>query len=292
MTEVERVRSPGADKALGWKYRVLDHGYVALMDYMGADESVTRAARTSYGKGTKTLRDDESLLRYMLRHKHSGPFEFCEATFLVYVPLYVWAQLKRHRTFSINERSHRYSEAEEVFQFFEGGEFRLQSTRNKQGSEGHLPVGQGSQLTKSAKRAVRRSVEVYREQLAQGVSREQARTVLPQNLYTRVYWKGDLRNILHCLHLRLDPHAQAEARAYADAMAQIVKEWVPMTWRAFQDYTLDAMTLTGPEVRAVQLMIQSIPDDVLEGLVFDAGEEMSDREISELRAKLDTLGLV
>lgn len=231
--------------------RVLDKGYVKLIDKMGTDKTIVNAARTSYGKGTKTVRDDENLLRYLMRHHHSGPFEFCEMTFEMKLPIFVARQLIRHRTFSVNEISARYSELPE--EFYIPKVWRKQTTKNKQGSEGEVEFDINYYETEC-----NHLFSIYGAYLEEGMTREQARMVLPLSTYTKWVWKCDLRNILHMLKLRLDEHAQEETREYAKAIASIVKENFPITYKAFEDYMLYSVTFSRQEMDIIREHLKDI----------------------------------
>jgi len=220
---------------------------IRLVDTMGDDSSIVQAARISYGAGTKTPSEDRTLIRYLMRHRHTTPFEMCEAKFHVRVPMDTWRQWIRHRTASVNEYSTRYSEA--IDEMAVAGVWRLQSTSNKQGSEGEFA---SEWLTAREAELHSMSRAVYRERLAAGVAREQARKDLPLSTYTEAYWKIDLHNLFHFLALRMDFHAQQEIREYALAIAEIVKQWVPLAWEAFVDYRLETVTLSRLDIEAIK----------------------------------------
>jgi thymidylate synthase (FAD) len=216
--KVVRPAVPELDAILGEPIRVLDDGFVRVVDYMGDDSAVVQAARTSYGRGTKRRHEDRGLIRYLMRHAHTTPFEMCELKLHVRVPMDVWRQWIRHRTASVNEYSTRYSEAIDA----------AQKT---------APVEQGAALSEQESRLQREARDIYEARLAAGVAREQARKDLPLATYTEAYWKIDLQNLLHFLELRMDEHAQQEIRAYAAVIGeQVVAKWVPLTWEAFLDY--------------------------------------------------------
>lgn len=240
-------------------FPVLDKGHIRVVDYMGGDESVVQAARVSYGKGTKTVSEDKKLINYLMVHHHSTPFEMCEIKIHVKVPMDAWRQWIRHRMASVNEYSTRYSEAIDDKQVTDPDKWRLQSTKNKQGSgeflkkwpedvkltdemEAMLHFGNspGMFLSKQEKWLHEQSTEIYKNRLLLGVAREQARKDLPLSTYTEAYWKMDLKNLLHFLNLRMDPHAQKEIREYAEILGnQIVAKWVPYTWEAFNKLTFE-----------------------------------------------------
>jgi thymidylate synthase (FAD) len=242
---------PAADRtalleALRWqKFPVLDDGFVALVDCMGDDGSVVQAARVSYGEGTRKVSDDRQLIRYLLRHAHTTPFEMAELKFVVRVPMDCWRQWIRHRTASINEYSTRYSLAIDSMQSTHDDEWRTQAATNRQGSAGVLSRSAGHNLTAAEQELQSLARRVYEERLAAGIAREQARKDLPLSTYTEAYWKIDLHNLLHFLALRMDLHAQLEIRRYAETIGQqIVQPLFPLVWEAFVDYRLEAMRLT------------------------------------------------
>lgn len=243
--KVARPSVPALDAILGDAIPVLDDGFVRVVDYMGDDSAVVQAARTSYGKGTKRRHEDRGLLRYLMRHAHTTPFEMCELKLHVRVPMDVWRQWIRHRTASVNEYSTRYSEAIDAAQKTAPEAWRLQSTGNRQGSSGLLPLEQGRQLSDEEAGLQRSAREIYEARLAAGVAREQARKDLPLSTYTEAYWKIDLQNLLHFLELRMDAHAQQEIREYATVIGErIVAVWVPLTWEAFLDYRRGGIRLS------------------------------------------------
>ena len=230
-----RARVPGLDAILGHPFPVLDDGFVRVVDYMGNDASVVQAARVSYGVGTKRVREDRGLVRYLLRHAHTTPFEMCEIKFHVRVPMDVWRQWIRHRTANVNEYSTRYSIAIDAAPTDRGR--RLATPVD------HQPTGQRQLLLSRCRReALGRGAciaaparEVYEARLQRGVAREQARKDLPLSTYTEAYWKIDLHNLLHFLRLRMSSHAQQEIRAYASIIGDdIVSKWVPTVWEGLR----------------------------------------------------------
>lgn len=244
-----RTRVPVLDAIIGKKFSVLKDGHIQLIDYMGDDSSIVQAARVSYGEGTKTVRADEALIRYLMRMKHMSPFEMCSLKLKIRLPMDVMRQLVRHRTGKINEYSTRYSVAIDSAETASSKEWRLQAKDNKQGSSGVVDREVGIFLSHREQELHKNIRKVYQERLEAGVAREQARKDLPLSTYTEIFWKMDLRNLLHFLGLRLDPHAQLEIRSYAEAIArEIMPLWVPWTWQAYQDYHVDSLTLSGPEV--------------------------------------------
>jgi len=231
--------------------KVLDHGYVRIIDYMprkNLDEAIVDAARVSYGNGTKTSRGTRGLLRYLIRHFHNTPLEMVSFKFQIKLPIYIARQLMRHRTASVNELSARYSVVEE--QAYEPDILRGQSEVNKQCSDGvleELPSAVREQMSAH----IKSSFDIYNTLLDYGVAREQARGVLPQSTYTSIVWKMDLHNLMHFLQLRMHETAQWEIREYANAIFKLIEPLVPLTMEAFRDFRLDAITLTGPEVEAL-----------------------------------------
>jgi thymidylate synthase (FAD) len=287
---VERLTRPhveALDTVLGVAFPVLDDGFVRVVDYMGDDASVVQAARVSYGTGTKRVHEDRGLIRYLLRHAHTTPFEMCEIKFHVRVPMDAWRQWIRHRTANVNEYSTRYSVAIDAAQRTRVDQWRLQSADNRQGSAGFLPDEQGAALSNSEAELQSLARRTYEARLAAGVAREQARKDLPLSTYTEAYWKADLHNLLHFLRLRMDDHAQEEIRVYASTIGeQIVAKWVPLVWEAFTDYRREAMYLSRLEVDIVSAMAEGRSDRARE--VFQA--IASKRERQEVEQKLLKLG--
>ena len=243
--KLDRPCVEALDEILGHPFPVLDQGLIRVVDYMGDDAAIVQAARVSYGTGTKKVSDDRGLIRYLLRHRHTTPFEMCELKLHVRVPMDAWRQWIRHRTASVNEYSTRYSVAIDAAQRTAAGQWRTQAVDNKQGSGDFLDPATGEHLTKTEAELQTRAREVYDARVEAGVAREQARKDLPLCTYTEAYWKIDLHNLLHFLALRMDSHAQKEIRDYATVIGeQIVAKWVPLTWEAFQDYRFGAMALS------------------------------------------------
>ncbi|MBQ17826.1 MAG: thymidylate synthase (FAD) [Planctomycetaceae bacterium] len=248
---MEPVESNGENRAtlvdeLRWeKFPVLDDGFVCLVDVMGDDGSVVQAARVSYGAGTRMVSDDRTLIRYLLRHRHTTPFEMAEVKLLVRVPMDCWRQWIRHRTANVNEYSTRYSIAVDASQTTSPDAWRTQAENNRQGSGDPLAPEAGQALSEAEQALQDHSREVYQNRLDAGVAREQARKDLPLSTYTEAYWKIDLHNLLHFLALRMDTHAQQEIRDYATAIGEkIVQPLFPLVWEAFQDYRMGGMGLT------------------------------------------------
>ncbi len=232
--------------ALRWKkFPVLNDGFVCLVDLMGDDQSVVQAARVSYGEGTRKVSDDRGLIRYLLRHRHTTPFEMSEVKLLVRVPMDCWRQWIRHRTANVNEYSTRYSLAINAMQTTTHDGWRTQAVQNRQGSSGFVDERQGEALSASEAEFQERARALYEERIALGVAREQARKDLPLSTYTEAYWKVDLHNLLHFLALRMDSHAQWEIREYATTIGeQIMKPLFPIVWEAFVDYRLEGVFLS------------------------------------------------
>ena len=243
---------PDLDSILGLPFKVLDDGFVRVVDYMGSDESIVQAARVSYGRGTKKILEDRGLIRYLMRHRHSTPFEMCEIKFHVRVPMDCWRQWIRHRTANVNEYSTRYSVAIAATQTTTPDGWRLQASSNRQGSSGFIAQDKGQSLSEQEVEFQNLARKIYEARLEVGVAREQARKDLPLSTYTEAYWKMDLHNLLHFLSLRMDDHSQWEIRQYAKTIGEeIVAKWCPLTWSAFLDYRMNAMSLTGPEIEII-----------------------------------------
>jgi thymidylate synthase (FAD) len=260
---------------------------------MGSDESIVQAARVSYGKGTKKVHEDRGLIRYLMRHHHSTPFEMCEIKFHVRVPMDCWRQWIRHRTANVNEYSTRYSEAIDAAQTTAEGDWRLQAFGNRQGSQGFLETEKGAGLSQKERELQRLSRELYEERLRSGIAREQARKDLPLSTYTEAYWKIDLHNLFHFLALRMDEHAQLEIRQYAKVIGyEIVSKWCPAAWEAFLDYRFHATNLSRLEEEIIKALASGQPEEaknlaVKFGLLNYGPEGLRrNRERQELEAKL------
>jgi thymidylate synthase (FAD) len=270
----ERLQRPhvaALDAILGEVLPVLDDGFVRVIDYLGDDAAVVQAARVSYGQGTRHVSDDRGLIRYLLRHRHTTPFEMCELKLHVRVPMDAWRQWIRHRTASVNETSTRYSLAIDAAQQTPATAWRQQAASNRQGSEGLVPLETGEALSAEEAALQAHAREVYERRLEHGVAREQARKDLPLCTYTEAYWKLDLHNLLHFLALRMDSHAQAEIRAYATVIGeQIVARWVPLVWEAFIDYRQGALSLSRLE-RAVLAAVGRGDHEAARALAGEAG---------------------
>ena len=251
--KVARPNSLKLDKILGKAFKVLDDGFVRVVDYLGTDDSIVQAARVSYGKGTKQVREDRALIRYLMRHRHSTPFEMCEIKLHVRVPMDAWRQWIRHRTANVNEYSTRYSVAIDATQKTKPDEWRLQATTNRQGSAGFADKKLGQKFTIEESELHEKARFAYEEKIEAGIAREQARKDLPLSTYTEAYWKIDLHNLLHFLSLRMEENAQFEIREYANTIGyEIVKNWVPVTWEAFLDYRNNSMELSGLEFELIK----------------------------------------
>ncbi|MCY4184119.1 MAG: FAD-dependent thymidylate synthase [Rhodobacteraceae bacterium] len=279
-----RETSPGMEKNLYTLFPILDHGFIRIVDYMGNDSSVVQAARVSYGKGTKKARSDEGLIRYLMRHRHTTPFEMCEIKFHVKLPIFVARQWIRHRTASVNEYSARYSKLEDEFYIPEFENLSAQSGVNRQGRGEILPSKEGKRVRDILRQDSHTSYENYEKMLSQenqeGLSRELARINLPTNVYTQWYWKVNLLNLLKFIHLRIDPHAQYEIRVYAEKLAEIVADWVPMTHQAFVDYWLEGISLSKQQIELLKRKMNG------EQITFEA-TGLSKREWNEFTQALD-----
>jgi thymidylate synthase (FAD) len=260
----------------GQPVQVLDHGHVRLVDVMGNDERVEQVARLSYQQGTRKVSETRSLLRYLIRHRHTSPLEQAVITLDMKMPIFVARQLVRHRTQSINELSGRYSEMPE--EFYLPDRVYAQSTTNKQG-RGKQTVDGVDDMSESAYSAF----STYRSLREQNVARETARMVLPLSTYTQWCTTMNLHNLLHMLELRMDHHAQWECRMYAEAIAEIVKDWCPIIWEAFVDYRLEAVTFSREEVALIRATVQRDPFDEA---ALQAITDLSKRERDEFLAKL------
>lgn len=251
-----RAVSEGMESRLYTVHPVLDHGFVRVIDYMGNDAAICQAARVSYGRGTKSVSNDEGLIRYLMRHWHSTPFEMCEVKFHVKLPVFVARQWIRHRTANVNEYSARYSILDREFYIPAPEHLAAQSTTNNQGRGEVLEGDEAARVLQILREDAMRSYDHYEEMLSQdgkkGLARELARMNLPANIYTQWYWKIDLHNLFHFLRLRADTHAQYEIRAYAEVICDIVRDWVPLAYTAFEDYRLGGATLSAKGVELIR----------------------------------------
>jgi thymidylate synthase (FAD) len=257
--KTRRVVAEGIEDRLYEAVPVLDHGFVRVVDYMGDDSAIVQAARVSYGQGTKHARDDAGLIRYLMRHWHSTPFEMCEIKLHVKLPVFVARQWIRHRTANVNEYSARYSILDREFYIPAPDALAAQSDVNNQGRGAVLEGAEAQRVLETLKAGASRCYDEYEEMLSQdgqqGLARELARMNLPMNIYTQWYWKVDLHNLMHFLRLRADAHAQYEIRVYAEAICELVKAWVPATWAAFEDYRLNAAQFSGPGMACLRRML-------------------------------------
>ncbi|MBB1490237.1 MULTISPECIES: FAD-dependent thymidylate synthase [unclassified Paracoccus (in: a-proteobacteria)] len=251
-----RAVSEGMERHLYVAHPVLDHGLLRVIDYMGDDSAIVQAARVSYGRGTKAVSNDEGLIRYLMRHWHSTPFEMCEVKFHVKLPVFVARQWIRHRTANVNEYSARYSILDREFYIPAPEQLAAQSTVNNQGRGAVLSGDEAQRVLDILREDAMRSYDHYEGMLSQdgqqGLARELARMNLPANIYTQWYWKTDLHNLFHFLRLRADAHAQYEIRVYAEAMCRIVADWVPLAYGAFEDYRLGGVSLSGKAVEVLK----------------------------------------
>jgi len=296
--KLPRQPVPALDEILGVPFKVLDDGFVRVVDYMGSDQAIVQAARVSYGEGTKKISEDRGLIRYLLRHRHTTPFEMCEIKLHVRVPMDCWRQWIRHRTASVNEYSTRYSVAIDAAQLTSPGEWRTQATENRQGSAGNLDQKQGAELSRKETVLHRQAREFYDECLAAGVAREHARRELPLSTYTEAYWKIDLHNLLNFLLLRMDSSAQQEIRLYARLIGEeIVRKWVPFTWEAFLDYHFNSLHLSSLEIQVLQAIGAGNQKEALTraenfGWLEKSGKSLKrNRERAEFEAKLRLFNL-
>ena len=255
-----RAVSEGMEAHLYNAIPVLDHGFIRVVDYMGDDAAICQAARVSYGKGTKSVQNDEGLIRYLMRHWHSTPFEMCEIKLHVKLPVFVARQWIRHRTANVNEYSARYSILDREFYIPAPEHIAAQSVVNNQGRGETLTGAEAARVLDILKTDSERSYDNYQAMISddgqRGLARELARMNLPANIYTQWYWKVDLHNLLHFLRLRADAHAQYEIRVYADAICSVVADWVPFAYAAFEDYRLGGATLSETALECVRRMLK------------------------------------
>ena len=258
-SKTRRATVPGMEEHLYKAYEVLDHGFVRVIDYMGDDNAIVQAARVSYGQGTKKSRDDAGLIRYLMRHWHSTPFEMCEIKLHIKLPVFVARQWIRHRTANVNEYSARYSILDREFYIPKEDQLASQSQNNHQGRGDLLKGQEAEKVLEILKSDSMRAYDNYKSMLSQenqeGLARELARMNLPMNIYTQWYWKTNLHNLFHFLRLRADSHAQYEIRVYADEILKIVADWVPAAFAAFTDYRLDGVQLSGKGLDCIKRML-------------------------------------
>ena len=291
-TETARVTAPELEAVLYQPIEVLDHGFVRVIDYMGDDSSVVQSARVSYGKGTKKISNDKGLIKYLMRHRHSTPFEMCEIKFHIKLPIFIARQWIRHRTANVNEYSARYSILDKEFYIPSAENLAAQSQINNQGRGDALTDDEASNVIQILKNDAEQTYANYETLLNEnssggvldesksGIARELARMNLTLNTYTQWYWKIDLNNLLHFLALRADDHAQYEIRVYADVMLDLVKKWVPLTYEAFEDYRMGGTELSAKEIKLMRKLLKG------EKISFEE-EGLSKREWSELQRKFD-----
>ena len=257
--ETRRPTVPALEALLHEPLPSLDHGFVRVVDYMGDDAAVVQAARVSYGKGTRKRTEDRGLIRYLMRHRHTTPFEMCEIKFHIKLPIFVARQWIRHRTANVNEYSARYSILDREFYLPRAEDLAVQSPDNKQGRGETLSPEVAAEVLALLKRDSEQTYTTYETLLeTHHLARELARMDLPVNYYTQWYWKIDLHNLLHFLSLRIDPHAQYEIRVYGEAMARAAKAWVPTVWEAFEDYRLGAFTLSKQMLSVVRQLTEGV----------------------------------
>jgi len=252
--------------------KCLDKGFVRLVDSMGGDDAIVQAARVSYGQGTSKVSQDRGLIRYLMRHRHTTPFEMVEFKFHCKMPIFVARQWVRHRTANINEYSLRYSEARDEFYYPEPENIQFQSALNKQGRSGEVPPELKQKVLDYFHENSERSFTMYQDLNEAGVARELIRSLLPVNIYTEWYWKNDLHNLLHFVGLRSDSHAQYEIRVFSDAMAHYVKEKAPFAWEAYQDYVVHGMRFSKIEKG---LLEKQLPERVIDDIVEDIAYQLT-----------------
>jgi thymidylate synthase (FAD) len=290
-----RPIAPGAEAHLGVIHPILDHGMIRLVDYMGDDAAICQAARTSYGKGTKSVSQDEGLIRYLMRHWHTTPFEMAEIKLHVKMPIFVARQWIRHRTASVNEYSARYSILDREFYIPSPEQLAAQSAVNNQGRGAVLEGPEAARVLEILKADATRAYDNYEAMIStegqQGLARELARMNLPTSIYTQMFWKTSLHNLFRFLELRADSHAQYEIRVYAEQIGRITKDWVPMAYRAFEDYRLEGAQLSKMELELLRDMLKPRPSNLLRLLtgwktLDTEGSRLSGREVTEFRRKL------
>ncbi len=244
------------DAILYEEHKVLNHGFIRVVDYMGSDSAIVQAARVSYGKGTKQISQDEALIKYLMRHHHTTPFEMCEIKFHVKLPIFVARQWIRHRTANVNEYSARYSILDNEFYTPKPEQVAKQSDNNKQGSGEAFDPDTSKEIIDSLINDSNLVYSHYEKFIEQGLAREIARTNLMLNYYTQFYWKIDLHNLLHFLKLRADKHAQYEIRVYAEVMLDIIKKWVPLAYNAFVEYCLESACISRTGLEIIRKLIK------------------------------------
>jgi len=290
--KTKRVTAPELEKILYEAIPILDHGFIRVVDYMGDDTSIVQAARVSYGKGTKKVSTDAGLIKYLMRHWHSTPFEMCEIKYHVKLPIFIARQWIRHRTANVNEYSARYSILDKEFYLPEPKNLAAQSQINRQGRGDTLEGDQAKRVLDLLKNDAEQTYKNYETMLNEkydgsvvdekgiGLARELARMNLTLNTYTQWYWKTDLLNLMNFLRLRADQHAQYEIRSYADAMLDTVKKWVPITYEAFMDYRVGGTEVSSKGKAVIQKLIKG------EKVSLDQSD-LSKREWNELMEAFD-----
>ena len=258
-TKTLRVTVPNIERHLYIPFKVLDHGFIRVVDYMGDDSAIVQAARVSYGQGTKKSRDDSGLINYLMRHWHSTPFEMCEIKMHIKLPVFVARQWIRHRTANVNEYSARYSILDNEFYIPSAENLATQSQHNNQGRGRILEGKEARDVLEILKADSIRCYENYEQMLSNenkdGLARELARMNLPMNIYTQWYWKTNLHNLFNFLRLRADSHAQYEIRVYADEILRIISDWVPAAVAAFRDYRLDSVQISGKGLACLKRLL-------------------------------------
>lgn len=274
---------------IGKEIKVLDKGFVRVIDTMGSDAAIVQAARVSYGDGTKTVSEDHQLIGYLTRHHHTSPSEMCEIKLHCKMPIFVARQWVRHRMASLNEYSGRYSIMKDEFYIPELDQVRAQSNKNKQVGEGKVDDVDAEWFKEQLEKRCQEDYQFYKECLDRGIAKEMSRIKLPLNLYTEWYWKIDLNNLMKFLFLRMDSHAQYEIRVYADAIGELIKEWLPFLWDAFEQYKYHAITFSLKELKELRYLIDK------DFLVFQNGQKPEEfttgewREFNDKLAKIKTL---
>ena len=288
--QTKRVTAPELEKILYEAMPALDHGFVRVVDYMGDDTSIVQSARVSYGKGTKQVSTDKGLIKYLMRHWHSTPFEMCEIKYHVKLPIFIARQWIRHRTANVNEYSARYSILEREFYIPSLKNLQTQSKTNNQGRGENIQDNESKEKINLIKKNSDQTFDNYSfllnedgngniiDESKDGIARELARMTLPLNTYTQWYWKVDLHNLMHFLSLRFDVHAQYEIRVYADIILNVMKKWVPLTYDAFLKYRMEGFSMSSEGVNFLK--------SILKNEKFDK-KRISNREINEIIKKFD-----
>lgn len=291
LEQTRRATAHSLEDILYSPIKLLDHGFIRVIDYMGDDNAIVQAARVSYGKGTKKVSEDQGLIRYLLRHKHTTPFEMCEIKLHVKMPFFVARQWLRHRTANVNEYSARYSILSREFYIPELHHIAKQSKSNRQGRDEAFSPEEAQHIMHVLRQDAEHAYDHYQALLNEndqgepirenqdGLSRELARMNLTLNYYTEMYWKIDLHNLMHFIRLRADDHAQYEIRVYAQALLEILKKWVPTTYQAFMDYSMEAKTLSKQSLEVVKRLLRGES-------VTQESSNMSPREWRELQETL------